>query len=680
MMIRLAIAVVMVWPAISLGGGLGEMAARIDQPALGAQIALEGPLRFGRAVIEPGRGTAVRVLMAGNEKCGVAVEGPATFWLVIDDPFSAPVAVRNLDRASKLSARKAGDNLRVKLEVNSAIVWWWEAPATVEGGDGSSESAALPGWAAEVLDDPVFAPPSVELIAARGLAAEGVVYALMDGGKGTFLYATDPIDTRIEELFHVEKVKSSESAHRGRHFLERLVTQPLGRMWWDRAPRPLVATHTEIGVVNDAASHVTVSTQVDLLATRPKVGIWRSSLRDRVISTTNKDLPNMVTSVKVNGKPADFIHLGSQLLVAIDPPAEAGATTRVEVANQGNIAIRPGNGKSWSLGTWAWHPDPGWNGDMSTSIITLEVPKDLVPFASGTMVSTTTGEYSTVLKTKLERPMQFVVAVAGSYQLYSDTRKGLTCTVGSYLFGKEKGAERLIDLFFAAENFYSQIFASPYPFREVNIIEVNDWGFGQAPPGIIFITQEAFEPKTDVMNQFFSKGVNERFVHEIAHAWWGHHVKMDSLEEQWLSESFAEYSAALCIAALAGGGEKGEREFNEILKGWRSRAKEVGRGASVYLANYLAGDDLKDMLDRFYLLYAKGPLVIHGIRLQLASMYGPEEGDKLFLTFLQGVQINFSFKWGGTRHLVGILNQLTGEDWQPWFELYVYGCETPDLG
>jgi aminopeptidase N len=276
--------------------------------------------------------------------------------------------------------------------------------------------------------------------------------------------------------------------------------------------------------------------------------------------------------------------------------------------------------------------------------------------------------------------MQFVVAAAGSYQLYSDTRKGLTCTVGSYLFGKEKAADRLIDLFFAAEGFYAQLFASPYPFREVNIIEVNDWGFGQAPPGIIFITQEAFEPKTDVMNQFFSKGVNERFVHEIAHAWWGHHVKMDSLEEQWLSESFAEYSAALCIAALAGGGDKGEREFNEILKGWRSRAKEVGRGASVYLANYLAGDDQTDVLDRHYLLYDKGPLVIHGIRRQLWVMYGVEEGDKVFVAFLQGVQINFSYKWAGTRHLVGILNQLTGEDWQPWFELYVYGCETPDLG
>jgi hypothetical protein len=676
---RLVIAAVSIWPPASFAGGLAEMAARIDHPTLGTPISIDRPLQIGRAAIDPGAGATVRVLLAGDEKCGVAIEGPATFRLVIDDPFSAPIAERNLDRASKLEARKSGETLEVKFTVDSAVVWWWEAPGSADGGAGSPGPEGLPAWAAEVLDDPVFAPPSVELIAARGVAAEGVVYALMDSGKGTYLYATDPVDNRIEELSHVDKVKSSESVHRGRHFLESLVTQPLGRAWWDRAPRPLVATHSEIGIVNDAASHVRVSTMVDLLAMRPRVGIWRSSLQDRLFSTTNKQLRNTVTSAKVNGKPADFVQLGSQLLIAVDPPVEAGATARIEVANQGNLAIRPGSGTSWTLGTWAWHPDPGWNGDMSTSIITLEVPKDQVPFASGTMVSVTTGETSTVLTTKLDRPMQFVVAAAGSYHLYSDTRKGLTCTVGSYLFGKEKAAERLIDLFFAAEDFYSQLFASPYPFREVDIVEVNDWGFGQAPPGIIFITQEAFEPKTDVMNQFFSNGVNERFVHEIAHAWWGHLVKIDSLEEQWLSESFAEYSAALCIQALAGG-KKGQREFDEILKGWRSRAKEVGRGASVYLANYLAGEDRTDLLDRHYLLYDKGPLVIHGIRLQLARMYGTEEGDRVFATFLQGVQINFSYKWGATRHLVGILNQLTGEDWQPWFERYVYGCEMPDTG
>ena len=29
--------------------------------------------------------------------------------------------------------------------------------------------------------------------------------------------------------------------------------------------------------------------------------------------------------------------------------------------------------------------------------------------------------------------------------------------------------------------------------------------------------------------------------------------------------------------------------------------------------------------------------------------------------------------------LVGILDQITGKDWQPWFERYVYGTETPPV-
>lgn len=38
---------------------------------------------------------------------------------------------------------------------------------------------------------------------------------------------------------------------------------------------------------------------------------------------------------------------------------------------------------------------------------------------------------------------------------------------------------------------------------------------------------------------------------------------------------------------------------------------------------------------------------------------------------------NFSFKTAETRHLIGILNQITKKDWQPWFDRYVFGTETP---
>jgi hypothetical protein len=29
---------------------------------------------------------------------------------------------------------------------------------------------------------------------------------------------------------------------------------------------------------------------------------------------------------------------------------------------------------------------------------------------------------------------------------------------------------------------------------------------------------------------------------------------------------------------------------------------------------------------------------------------------------------------------VGILEQSTGQEWQPWFERYVYGFEMPEIG
>lgn len=40
---------------------------------------------------------------------------------------------------------------------------------------------------------------------------------------------------------------------------------------------------------------------------------------------------------------------------------------------------------------------------------------------------------------------------------------------------------------------------------------------------------------------------------------------------------------------------------------------------------------------------------------------------------------NFTFKPAQTPHVIGILNQITGKDWQPWFERYVYGSESPKL-
>ena len=64
---------------------------------------------------------------------------------------------------------------------------------------------------------------------------------------------------------------------------------------------------------------------------------------------------------------------------------------------------------------------------------------------------------------------------------------------------------------------YYEYFLGPFPWSEFNIVQINTYGYGQAPPGTMHITNEAFNPTLTEVDQVFSEGINERFAHEIAH-------------------------------------------------------------------------------------------------------------------------------------------------------------------
>jgi hypothetical protein len=664
----------------AFAGPLGDLAGTIDHPRIGQPLRIGGPLTVGHAVFEVGDGTAVRELLAGDRRCGVAIDGRATMTYTVDDPISMPVAKRNLKRASKLDPKETEGHITVTATIGGAVIWGWQIGNELSpAGDPDGTSTPLPKWAAEILADPFFSPPSHDLLAADLSGDDSVAYALIDHSNEPLLLSVDPAVAKTETLFAVERQDDVMSVNHGRHWLDELAATPIGRAWWDRFPAPLVAVQESIRVVNDTDEHVTVSTTSTLQATRNGVGLWRTRLLQQRVKN-DKILPNTVMSVKVDGRPADFVHSSSELLVAIVPPVKAGQKIVVEVVNEGRIALQPGGDQYWSLGTWAWYPQPDWNGEFATVEMELKVPEEWHPFASGNRVSFETKDGFSTLKTALDRPTQFPVMAAGKYHVYEHEQNGVNCRVASYVFGKKSASERLAANFFAAADFYGALFGVPYPFEDMDVVEVNDWGFGQAPAGVLFITQEAFQPIGDYLDELFSKGVNERYVHEVAHTWWGSIVKQDSPEEQWIAEGFAEYSAGLCLEAMRGGGRKGEKEMKLLIDGWKARARSLGDGSSLYLANHLAFHDAKDRVDRWRLMYTKGPLVVHAIRLRLREIYGSDkEGDRQFVVFLSAVVKNFTFKWATTRDLIGILSQMTGQDWQPFFDRYVFGTEMPEV-
>lgn len=166
----------------------------------------------------------------------------------------------------------------------------------------------------------------------------------------------------------------------------------------------------------------------------------------------------------------------------------------------------------------------------------------------------------------------------------------------------------------------------------------------------------------------------------VAHGWWGNLVKMDAPEEIWLSEAFSDYTAALALWQLRGSEGQGQYDFNEIVKDWVQAANEIRPGASLYLLHRLAWHDVRDAEDNLRLRYGKGPLVVHALRLELQRQKGSAaEGDRYFIALLRSFLENNRYGWGTTRALVKELDALTGGNWQPWFEKYVYGTELPVL-
>ena len=87
-------------------------------------------------------------------------------------------------------------------------------------------------------------------------------------------------------------------------------------------------------------------------------------------------------------------------------------------------------------------------------------------------------------------------------------------------------------------------------FDHIYITEQPNFSFGQSWPNLVYLPISAYLDSTQRWLLFghidtkFQGFVDEVTPHEVAHQWWGHMVGWASYHDQWLSEGFAEFSAA----------------------------------------------------------------------------------------------------------------------------------------
>src|SRR5205085_3627459 len=94
-------------------------------------------------------------------------------------------------------------------------------------------------------------------------------------------------------------------------------------------------------------------------------------------------------------------------------------------------------------------------------------------------------------------------------------------------------------------------------------------------------------------------------AHEIAHQWWGQAVGWKNYHEQWLSEGFAQYFAALYAER-----ERGPEQFVSVLRQMRRWAIEMSPQGPVYLGYRLGHLRSEGRVFRA-LVYNKGAMALH---------------------------------------------------------------------
>jgi len=353
-----------------------------------------------------------------------------------------------------------------------------------------------------------------------------------------------------------------------------------------------------------------------------------------------------VRKVELDGERLKFLHKQHQLIVQLPREYKKGEKitlgfsygglfimTIKQPAPQTELSMSSSIGAVGSIINWRvpndypWYPQAASHSDSFTFDWNLKVPKPMVAATSGTLVSMTEeGDYN-VHEIKERTPVTFPAILFGRLSIIENDPD---YDAGEYKIrlyvhpGFEKGAQSFIDEAAAVIRFYEARFGK-YPFMELDIAQMPiGTGYAQAPAGLVQMDGYTYISKTDLVNIYGASDgglldIRDNFVpHEIAHEWWGHKAGWGSSRDQWVSETFAEYSAALFIEERERqkSGEEGDISGYEDRK---DRWGAIGRRGHTFKRTgpLWIGNRVGDR--RTSSIYARGPLVLDMLRQNLGK-------------------------------------------------------------
>ncbi|HCV29984.1 MAG TPA: aminopeptidase [Microcoleaceae bacterium UBA9251] len=309
-----------------------------------------------------------------------------------------------------------------------------------------------------------------------------------------------------------------------------------------------------------------------------------------------------------------------------------------------------------------WFPCFDYPGQLATSEIRVQVPRQLFAISNGELIDTETDGDDKIYhwSQKQVHPTYLMTLAVGDFAEIEDEWNGKP--VNYYVEkSREADAKRSMGKTPQMIEFFSQAFGYPYPFPKYAQVCVDDFIFGgMENTSTTLLTDRCLLDERATLD---NRGTESLVAHELAHQWFGDLVVIKHWSHAWIKEGMASYC--------------------EVL--WTD--KEYGKEDAAYYMlnearNYLAEDSSRyrrpivthvyreaiELYDRH--LYEKGACVYHMIRAEL--------GDELFSQAIQTFVQDNAHKTVETIDLLRAIEKATGRNLMFLFDQYVYRGGHPD--